>query len=133
MSHYDEQAEEFEMKQKEMVMKENGDNLHFSGEDKCKEWPCVGDEVSFPSGKGILMLNQDSSGVVIVKSTEEESLGEYKRVALNRLRKPKTPEEELRDELICEMDDSNTAYQYAGYLAEAIIKGEIKSLEYKPQ
>lgn len=36
--------EDFEMKQ---VAKNNGDNLMFGGDDKCKEWPKVGSKVTW--------------------------------------------------------------------------------------
>ena len=37
------------------------------------------------------------------------------------VKKPKTPEEELRDELIGAMDDSTTAFTYAEYLAKYLL------------
>lgn len=98
------------------------------------EWPQLGGEVSFPSGKGILVVDKpDTNGVVIVRSTDADSIGEYKKVSLGALKKPPKPEEDLRDKLIKAMDNSNTAFQYADYLSKAIIKGEIKGLSYKPE
>ena len=59
-----------------------------------EEWPQVGDEVSFPSGKGILVVDKpDKNGIIIVKSTDVDSIDEYKKVSLNALKKPLTPEE----------------------------------------
>ena len=57
----------------------------------------------------------------------------YASVRVATLSKPLTPKENLRDKLIAAMDNSNTAFQYANYLSEAIINGEIEGLEYKPQ
>lgn len=71
-----------------------------SSEGVVDEWPKVGDEVSFPSGKGILTINKpDDNGVVIVECNDEDYGMVYKRVSLSTLQKPKTPEEELHDKL----------------------------------
>lgn len=79
---------------------EAGHNLVFAASE-CKEWPCVGDEVVTPTGKGKLAVSEpDEQGVVIVMVDDEDYGSIYKRVALKALKKPKTPEEALRDELI---------------------------------
>ncbi len=106
--------EEFEM---EHIMKNAGDNLvlgcdsqlpnfNFEAEmpsvKACKgdELPKIGDEVEFPSGKGVLVVSKpDEQGVVIVESLDEDFGSVYKRVSLKAIKKPKTPEEELRYEL----------------------------------
>ena len=93
-----------------------------------KEWPQVGDEVSFPSGKGILVVDKpDKNGIIIVKSTDEDSIDEYKKVSLNALKKPLTPEEKLRDELInttikVMSDDSYDLTHNAYYLISGLMK-----------
>jgi hypothetical protein len=46
------------------------------------------DEVEFPSGKGkIIVGTPDTKGIIIVKSTDTESYGEYKRVALSAIKR----------------------------------------------
>lgn len=100
MEHYTKQEEEFEMAQRNMAAKENrtlqenGDNLMFGGEDRCKEWPCVGSSVQTSLGKGIIALDKDKHGYYIV---DIDSV--YHQVQLGQLQKPKTPEEELRDDI----------------------------------
>lgn len=84
--------EDFEMTQ---VAKNNGDNLIFGGDDKCKEWPCVNDEVLTSDGKGVVRLLSDSKGYYVVSINDE-----YYQYQLYQLEKPKTPEQELRDELV---------------------------------
>lgn len=85
--------EEFEMQQ---IMKNNGDNLVLGCEEsKCKEWPCVNDEVLTSDGNGMVKLLPDSKGYYVVSIN-----GEYYQYQIDELSKPKTPEEELRDELI---------------------------------
>lgn len=84
--------EDFEMKQ---IEKNNGDNLMFGCADKCEEWPCVGDDVLTSDGKGVVKLLPDSKGYYIVSVD-----GEYYQYQLYELEKPKTPEQELRDELV---------------------------------
>ena len=64
-------------------------------------WPQAGDEVEFPSGKGTLVVSKpDEQGIVIVESLDSDLGSVYKRVSLKALKKPKTPEEELRDDII---------------------------------
>lgn len=86
--------EDFEMKQ---IEKNNGDNLMFGGDNKCKEWPCVGDEVEakHPSG-------QTLKGELLAKTKEYaiiQQLGHEQHLHLSawKFSKPKTPEQELRE------------------------------------
>jgi len=115
--------EDFEMTQ---VAKNNGDNLIFGDADKCKEWPCVNDEVETDDGVGVVKLMQDVRGYYVVSVN-----GEYYQYQIDELSKPKTPEQELRDELISAMDNSNTAFQYAEYLAKYLL--DQYTLTKKPQ
>lgn len=71
-----------------------GMNLIFGDADKCKEWPCVNDEVLTSDGKGVVRLLSDSKGYYVVSVD-----GEYYQYQIDELSKPKTPEQELRDEL----------------------------------
>ena len=72
-----------------------------------KEWPQVGEDVSFPSGFGVVAIAKpDSSGVIIIESKNADSKGEYKRVALSAITKP-THEETLRNELQNTLADSS--------------------------
>ena len=108
--------------------------IHVNDLPKSEEWPQVGDEVSFPSGKGVVFISEpDINGVIIVKSTDADSIDEYKKVSLNAVKKPPTHKEELRAKLISVMDNSNTAFTYADFISKAIINGEVEGLEYKPQ
>lgn len=76
-------------------LKNNGDNLMFGGADKCEEWPCVNDEVLTSDGNGVVKLLPDSKGYYVVSIN-----GEYYQYQLYELEKPKTTEQELRDEII---------------------------------
>jgi len=86
--------EEFEMQQ---IMKNNGDNLVLGCEDsKCEEWPCVGDEVCYKNSgnsKGVVLAIDGSVAWV------KDNSGGYSILKIENLVKPKTPEEELRDEI----------------------------------
>lgn len=66
------------------------------------EWsPEIGDEVEFPTGSGVLVVSKpDEQGVVIVESANEDLGSVYKRVSLKAIKKPKSPEEELRDDIV---------------------------------
>ena len=76
------------------------------GEGMIGEWPQAGDEVSFPSGSGILTISKpDDNGVVIVECNDEDYGRVYKRVSLSILQKPKTPAEELRDDIVQTIHD----------------------------
>ena len=115
--------EDFEMQQ---IQKNNGDNLMFGGADKCKEWPCVGDKVQTSFGKGVIKLLPDIKGCYVILID-----GVYFQLKLDEIKKPLTPEKELRDELINVMDNSTTAFVYAEHMAKYLIEKypEIK----KPQ
>ena len=76
------------------AMKNNGDNLIFGDADKCEEWPCVNDEVLTSDGNGVVKLLPDSKGYYVVSVIDE-----YYQYQVDDLSKPKTPEQELRDEL----------------------------------
>ena len=79
-----------------MIDKNAGDNLILGCEDsKYNEWPQVGDEVQTSAGKGNVELLPDSIGNYIV-----EINGVFFPMLIDELQKPKTPEEELRDEMI---------------------------------
>lgn len=80
------------------------------------EWPKVGDEVQTSDGAGSVKLLPDSKGYYVISIKDE-----YYQYQLDELSKPKTPEQELRDELISAMDDSNTAFQYAEYLSKYLL------------
>ena len=106
--------EEFEMKQ---IMKNAGDNLVLGCEDsKCDEWPCLGDEVLVCSsarrlaeikGKAVKVIGKcsHSDGSTII-TVEHSSLGVFAVTEGPWIKKPKTPEEELRDNAIKDMSQS---------------------------
>ena len=90
------------------------------------EWPQVGDEVEFPSGKGVIIVSKpDEQGIVIVESLDEVFGGVYKRVSITAIKKPKTPEEELRDdiELIIKesLDEDCSPSSNAEYITSEIL------------
>lgn len=85
--------EEFEMKQ---IMKNAGDNLVLGCEDsKCDEWPCVGSIVTWGNKSVKGEIKALSDGLAWIKNEYSNYCSEY----VSSLLKPKTPEEELRDEL----------------------------------
>lgn len=73
----------------------NGDNLMFGGEDKCKEWPCIGDEVV---NKGIKWKVAAEYKHMVMLVTHDDC--GFKVAPKRECEKPKTPEEELRDEIL---------------------------------
>lgn len=85
-------------------MKNAGDNLILGCEDsKCDEWPCVGDEVSLRykfDSKQIMHTGKLRylSGNHIIIETDKNSDYHCHRCDWS-IEKPKTPEEELRDEV----------------------------------
>lgn len=97
--------EDFEMQQ---IEKNNGDNLIFSGDNKCKEWPCVNDEVLTSDGNGVVKLLADSKGYYVVSVD-----GEYYQYLIDELSKPKTPEEE---ELIDKIESVFRTFSANDYL-----------------
>ena len=72
----------------------NGDNLLFGGEDKCKEWPCVGEEVTFKHTKWNVAAKYNHMLMLVT----HDDCG-FALACKNDLQKPKTPEEELRDDI----------------------------------
>lgn len=100
--------EEFEMTQ---IMKNAGDNLVLGCEDsKCDKWPKIGDEVLIYSkfrrlaeikGKAVKVIGKcnHSDGSTII-TVEHSSLGVFAVAEGSWIKKPKTPEEELRDDII---------------------------------
>lgn len=96
----------------------NGDNLIFGGSDKCKEWPCVNDEVLICDEASLGRLS-DLSGLTCsvigicnndlgdkILTLECEGLGVYAIADGPWIKKPKTPEQELRDDAIKDMSQS---------------------------
>ena len=73
---------------------EAGHNLVFASSE-CKEWPCVCDEVVWGdlTHKGV--VKSISDGFAWIKRDS----GEYTTVYISSLKKPKTPEEALRDDV----------------------------------
>lgn len=73
---------------------EAGHNLVFAASE-CKEWPCVNDEVTWGdlTHKGV--VKSISDGFAWIKRDS----GEYTTVYISWLKKPKTPEEALMDEV----------------------------------
>jgi hypothetical protein len=95
---------------------------------RSKEWPAVGDEVLINNLKcNVIGIDGDAYWI------KRKKTGTYDIAKREQLKKPPTPEEELRTKLISVMDNSNTAFAYADFISKAIINGEIEGLEYKPQ
>lgn len=97
--------EDFEMAQ---IEKNNGDNLMFGGGDKCKEWPCVGDNaiVTLPDdyrlhyghgvvGNNVVVMALFKDGDIDIAAVNFDGSNYCFRVDM--LQKPLTPEEELFD------------------------------------
>ena len=99
--------EEFEMQQ---IMKNNGDNLVLGCEDSKCEWPQIGDLVQANFGKGIVKSLADKNGILSVMTDRGFNL----LANMSDIKKPKTPAEELRDDLI-------ELYCTAGYETEKYI------------
>lgn len=88
---------EFGTKESERL--NNGDNLLFGGEGKCKEWPCVGDEVL---SDGIKWKVAAEYKHMVMLVTDDDCV--FKVAAKRDCEKPKTPEEELRDEIALDLN-----------------------------
>lgn len=91
--------EEFEMQQ---IMKNNGDNLVLGCEEsKCEEWPKVGDkfihkgELVTCISKGVMSKGDE---VITFEGADKLSHGSCWNIDV-WVKKPKTPEEELRDDI----------------------------------
>lgn len=59
------------------------------------DWPQIGDEVQTSDGVGIVELLPDTKGYYVVSVG-----GEYYQYQIDELSKPKTPEDELRDDIV---------------------------------
>lgn len=59
------------------------------------DWPQIGDEVQTSDGVGIVELLPDTKGYYVVSVD-----GEYYQYQIDELSKPKTPEDELRDDIV---------------------------------
>ena len=68
-------------------------------ESNSDEWPKVGDLVQTNFGKGLVSLLPDIKGCYVISVN-----GNYLQLKLDELKKPKTPEEELRDEFAKDLD-----------------------------
>ena len=91
-------------------MKNNGDNLVLGCEDsKCEEWPCANDEVEYIGCKWKVAAKYKHMLMLVTLDDCGFAVAEIKEV-----KKPKTPEEELRDDLI-------ELYCTAGYETEKYI------------
>ena len=76
-------------------LKNNGDNLILGCEDsKCEEWPCVNDDVEYRNCKWKVAAKYKHMLMLVTPDDCGFSLAEIKEV-----KKPKTPEEELRDDI----------------------------------
>jgi len=85
-----------------------GMNLIFGDSDKCKEWPCVGSKVTWGNKSVSGEVKAISEGLAWIKNEYGNHCTEY----LSALSKPKTPEEELRDDII-EIIESSPSSDYA--------------------
>ena len=73
---------------------EAGHNLVFAASE-CKEWLCVNDEVSYNNGisSGVVIgIHDDAAWIKMANGNMDIAL-------ISQLKKPKTPEEALRDEV----------------------------------
>ncbi|HEY7866537.1 MAG TPA: hypothetical protein VIC51_11105 [Psychromonas sp.] len=77
------------------AIKNNGDNLLFGGGDKVKVWPQVGDEVIFKSTKWKVAAKYNHMLMLVTL----DDCG-FALAGKNDCSKPKTPAEELRDDLM---------------------------------
>lgn len=96
------------------------------GEPEEKTLWSAGDEIDFPSGRGVLVLSEpDDNGIVIVKSDDPDFGSVYKRVSILSLSKPKTPKGKLLDDVL-KLIDSYTlnAKSLTDELFEKCIKKE---------
>jgi hypothetical protein len=80
----------------------NGDNLLFGGDDKCKEWPCVGDEVLAPFDRvnvkaTVCWQRVNDSGIHVSLLFDDDYEAFW--CVTGDLQKPKTLEEELCEDI----------------------------------
>lgn len=93
-------------------------------EEAKEEWPQVGDEVETSYGNGVVKLLPDSKGYYVVSIN-----GEYYQYQLDELSKPKTPEEELCDDIADIIDNASCSEQAAEYIVKTYLTLNTK----KPQ
>lgn len=60
----------------------------------CDKWPKVGDEVEVSTGVGVIVLGPDNGGIYVIDIN-----GDYAVRDIDGIKKPKTPEQELRDDI----------------------------------
>lgn len=90
----------------------------------------IGEEVEFPSGKGVVVVNTpDSEGIIIIESTEEESKGQYKRVA-KKCVNPLPSQAKLRENLVKVLKEEIFRGGWDG-IADALISGDIDIGQYR--
>ena len=117
-----------------------------SKEPKTKDWPQIGDEVaitgsdckfnviSINNGRAWIERSYFDGSVVNTETHEPLEIFESHIVFIDELKKPLTPEEELKEK-ITEITDKyrNQEFSIQEIIAKAIINGEIKDLSYKPE
>lgn len=74
---------------------EAGHNLVFAASE-CKEWPCVNDEVTWGNKVCSGIIKAIDGNLAWIKNEHGNYVTEY----IDKLQKPKTPEEALRDDII---------------------------------
>ncbi len=79
------------------------------------EWPQIGDDVCWSNGcyKGVVKARHWNDLWVM------ESCGEFSTLYIDDVSKPKTPEEELLDEIVDIIDNASCSEQAAEYIVEA--------------
>ncbi|QDP52625.1 MAG: hypothetical protein Tp185DCM00d2C31949991_10 [Prokaryotic dsDNA virus sp.] len=81
---------------------EAGHNLVFAG-GECKEWPCVNDEVAWGNKVCSGIIKAIDGNLAWIKNEHGNYVTEY----IDKLKKPKTPEEALRDDIVQLIDDAD--------------------------
>lgn len=109
----DEREASFKCKQITIPMPPKSEVEKESSESK---FPQIGDEVVYNGETYIVKLPKDKDGHIVVDRN-----GSWCNPHVEDVEKPKTPEQELRDELISAMDDSNTAFIYADEMAKYLL------------
>ncbi len=112
------------------ALKNAGDNLILGCEDsRCDEWPQVGDEVSWVHGEiiGIVKCIDGDAAWISTPS------GTHTTQKVDRLKKPKTPEEELRDNITEQLEfitDNQLSCDNAHIqlIADAMVKNKIQGV-----
>lgn len=96
-----------------------------------EEWPQVGDEVLTKSSQPAIVRGFHGCNVWIEYQGNAKQKG-YNTVSISTLKKSPAPEEDLAAH-IANAADSDDIHSTHVMIAKAIINGEIKGLEYKPQ